>query len=221
MSMDDPGWGEAVPDVPATPSAPRSSGGPGGGSPLQNRNVLIGVGAVVVIAIVVVVAVLASGGHHNKSATTTTVAPTTSRPSAATTTTTGASAALAKAGATYLSYETPAYNSLTAFGSAISDWDKHAPTAAVAQQTANPAVLAFKKLNQQLLSHTWPASVQAKMDTLASQAEVVSNDLGGLQLAFTQGTESQWGAQFTTDGNTLVTDADAVRTALGLPQLPS
>jgi hypothetical protein len=70
-----------------------------------------------------------------------------------------------------------------------------------------------------LLAGTWPTVVQPQINTMASQVEVVANDLGGLQLAFSNNTEKAWATQFETDANQLVTDANAVRSTLGLPAL--
>jgi predicted metalloprotease len=220
MSMDDPGWGEEVPDEPtASPagatSSPKSSG-TGGFQP--SRNQLIIGGAVVVVIIVVLAIVLSSSKKTNSTTTTTTTNSVTSttHPS---TTTTAASESIAHAGTSYLALETPAYNSLTAFGSVVSGWDANPPTPSAAQTAANPTILEFKTFSSKLLAGTWPAAVQPQINTLASQVEVVANDLGDLGLAFSNNTQSTWSTTFENDANQLVTDANAVRTTLKLPAL--
>jgi hypothetical protein len=137
----------------------------------------------------------------------------------AATTTTAAGESIAQAGTAYLALETPAYNSLTAFGSTVSGWDANPPTASAAQAAANPTIVEFKNFSTKLLSGTWPAAVQPQINTLASQVEVVANDLGGLDLAFSNGNQSSWATTFENDANTLVTDVNAVRSTLQLPAL--
>jgi hypothetical protein len=219
MSMDDPGWGEEIPeDQSPAASGTKKPAKSGQSGIFQPTRIQLIVGGAVVVVIIVVVAVLLTGSKKpsvNSTLTTHAVTPTTQ----AATTTTAAGESIAKAGTAYLALETPAYNSLTAFGSAISGWDANPPTPTVAQTTANPAIVQFKNFSTKLLADTWPAVVQPKINTLASQVEVVANDLGGLQLAFSNNTESAWATQFETDANQLVTDVNAVRTMLGLPDL--
>ena len=221
MSMDDPGWGEAVPDgaapAPAAPAPPT-------GNQLKNfaqanRNVLIGVGAALVI-VVIVIAVLASSGG-NKASTTTSVTPATAATTLPPTTTTAVGGSLSDAAGAYLAMETPAYNSLTSFGSVVSGWSTTAPTPAEAQQAANPSVDAFRAFGTALLGRTWPPAVKPQINALASQVEIVANDLGNLQLTFSQGTQAAWGTSFNADATALVNNANAARSTLGLPALPT
>jgi hypothetical protein len=212
MSMDDPGWGEEIPDEPpAAAGGAKEAKSQTSGLSQPSRNQLIG-GVAVVVVVIVVVALLVSG-HSKKTPSTT---PTTNHQ---VTTTTAAGPSVAEAGKTYIALETPAYNSLTAFGSVVSTWGTTAPTQASAQNAANPAVLAFKTLSAKLLQGSWPASVQPEINTLSSQAEVVANDLGDVSLAIANGTNGQWATGFGTDGDQLVTDANAVRAKLKLPPL--
>jgi hypothetical protein len=210
--MDDPGWGEEIPDEPSAPAGGAKEGkSRTSGLSQPSRNQLI-VGVAVVVVVIVVVAVLVSG-HSKKTPSTT---PTTNHPA---TTTTEAGPSVAEAGKTYIALETPAYNSLTAFGSVVSTWGTTAPTQASAQNAANPAVLAFKTFSAKLLQGSWPASVQPEINTLSSQAEVVANDLGDVSLAIANGTNGQWATGFGADGDQLVTDANAVRSKLKLPPI--
>jgi hypothetical protein len=220
MSMDDPGWGEEIPeDQSSAASGTKKPAKSGHSGIFQPTRIQLIVGAAVVVVIIVVVAVLLTQSKKpnavNATLTTHAVTPTTQ----AATTTTAAGESIAQAGTAYLALETPAYNSLTAFGSAISGWDANPPTAAVAQTTANPTIVQFKSFSTKLLAGTWPTVVQPQINTMASQVEVVANDLGGLQLAFSNNTEKAWATQFETDANQLVTDANAVRSTLGLPAL--
>jgi hypothetical protein len=218
MSMDDPGWGEAVPDEPSAGAGggtktPKSSGG----GLFQPTRIQLIAGAAVVIVIIVVVALLVSGGKKPTSSTTGTT--TTSAKHSATTTTAAAGGSIASAGAAYLALETPAYDSLTSFGSIVSGWVNNPPTPSAAQTAANPTIIAFKTLSNKLLARAWPSAVQPQINTLSSQVEVVANDLGGLSLAYADNTRSAWATTFETDANTLVTDANAVRSTLNLPAL--
>jgi hypothetical protein len=219
MSMDDPGWGEEIPEDPSpTTSGTEKPAKSSQSSIFQPTRTQLIAGGAVVVVVIVVIAVLLSGSknpNNTKTPTTHALTPT----SQAATTTTAAGESIAKAGTAYLALETPAYNSLTAFGSAISGWDANPPTPAVAQTTANPTIVQFKNFSTKLLADTWPTAVQPKINTLASQVEVVANDLGGLQLAFSNNTETAWASQWETDANQLVTDVNAVRSALGLPDL--
>ena len=219
MSMDDPGWGEAVPEgaasAPAAPTLPAAS-------PLKdfaqsNRNLLIGVGVGIVLIIIVIALVVSSGGNKSSTAK---VTPPTSTTTLPPTTTTAVGGSLADAAGAYLAMETPAYNSLTSFGSAISGWSTTAPTPVEAQQAANPTVDAFRAFGAALLARTWPPAVKPQINALASQVEIVANDLGNLQLAFSQGTQSAWATSFNADATALVNNANAVRSSLGLPALP-
>jgi hypothetical protein len=213
MSMDDPGWGEEVPDEPSAKSAAKSgTKNRVGGLSQPSRWQLIGGGAVVVIIIVVFAVLVTGGKKHNDNSTTTT---TTSH----VTTTTAAGESIAAAGKAYIALETPAYNSLTAFGSIVSGWTTNPPTSSAAQNAANPTILEFKDFSSKLLAATWPDSVQSQINTLSSQVEVVANDLGDLGLAFADNTNAQWATTFENDANTLVTDANAVRSKLKLPAL--
>jgi hypothetical protein len=215
MSMDDPGWGEEIPDEPSATAVgtkeakPRTSG-----MSQPSRNQLI-IGVAVVVVIIVVIALLVSG-HSKKTPSTT---PTTNRPAATSTTEAGPS--VADAAKNYVELETPAYNSLTAFGSVVSTWGTTAPTQATAQTAANPAILAFKTFSAKLLQGSWPASVQPEINTLASQVEVVANDLGDVSLAIANGTNAQWAMGFGTDADKLIDDVNAVRSKLKLPPLSS
>jgi hypothetical protein len=216
MSMDDPGWGEEIPDEPSpSTSAKKSTKSSGGGLTQPSRNQLIAGGAVVIV-IIVVFALLVTGGKKPKNDVTTTTANHSAR---TTTPTTSASAAITAAGKSYLGLENPAYDSLTAFGSVVSGWTTNAPTADSAQAAANPTITAFKTFSNGLQSTTWPALVQPEVNTLSSQVEVVANDLGGLGLAIASGTNQQWATTFESDSNTLVTDVNAVRAKLNLPAL--
>jgi hypothetical protein len=212
MSMDDPGWGEEVPDEPsAVAGGTKVAKSRTSGLSQPSRNQLIG-GVAVVVVIIVVIALLVSG-HSKKtpSTTATTVHQVT--------TTTEAGPSITDAAKTYVALETPAYNSLTAFGSVVSTWGTTAPTQATAQNAANPAILAFKTFGDKLLQGSWPVSVQPEINTLASQVEVVANDLGDVSLAIANGTNAQWATGFGTDANQLITDVNAVRSKLKLPAL--
>jgi hypothetical protein len=212
MSMDDPGWGEEVPDEPsASAVGTKEPKNRTSGLSQPSRNQLIG-GVVVVVVIIVVIALLVSG-HSKKTPSTT---PTTNHPA---TSTTVAGPSIADAGRNYVALETPAYNSLTAFGSVVSTWGTTAPTQATAQNAANPAILAFKTFSDKLLQGSWPASVQPQINALSSQVEVVANDLGDVSLAIANGTNAQWASMFGTDANQLITDVNAVRAKLNLPAL--
>jgi hypothetical protein len=219
MSMDDPGWGEEIPEDPSSAASGTQKPAKSGQSSIfqPTRIQLIGGGAVVVVIIVVIAVLLAGGKKPSASTTATTHAVTTTTRAA--TTTTAAGESIAKAGTAYLALETPAYDSLTSFGSVVSGWDANPPTAAAAQTAANPTIVDFKSFSTKLLAGPWPAAVQPQINTLASQVEVVANDLGGLGLAFSNNTQSAWANQFETDANTLVTDANAVRATLNLPAL--
>ena len=212
MSMDDPGWGEEIPDEPsaAAASGTKEAKSRSGGLAQPSRNQLI-VGVAVVAVVIVLIAILVSG-HKKPSPSTTT----TSRPA---TSTTASGPSIAEAGRNYVALETPAYNSLTAFGSVVATWGTTAPSQTDAQNAANPAILAFKSFSAKLLQGTWPASVQPEINTLSSQAEVVANDLGDVSLAIANGTNAQWATGFTTDANQLLSDANAVRAKLNLPAL--
>lgn len=221
MSMDDPGWGGFTPLPPDGTTPPA---GPGGGAPRARQPLLIGSVAVAVVALIAVAVALAlqgggGGGSKVAVATTSPTTLTTTIPTTVAPTTTLTGGSLPDAASAYLALESPAYNSLTAFGAVVSGWRSSPPSAAQAQTAANPAAHAFQTFNAQLLARAWPVVVQSKVDTLASQVEVVANDLGGIGLAFTTGTRPAWATQFTTDGDALITDADAVRATLNLPAL--
>lgn len=220
MSMDDPGWGEAVPEGAApAPTAPvRPTGNQLTEFAQSNRYLLIGVGVGIVLIIVVIAVVVTSGG--NKSSTST-LTPATTATTLPPTTTTAVGGSLSDAAGAYLAMETPAYNSLTALGSVVSGWSTTAPSPAEAQQAANPTVDAFRVFGTALLARTWPPAVKPQINALASQVEIVANDLGNLELTFSQGTQSAWGTQFTADATALVNDANAARSTLGLPALPT
>jgi hypothetical protein len=212
MSMDDPGWGEEVPEEPSVGATEKKTAkNRKGGLSQPSRPQLIG-GAAVVVVIIVVFAVLVTGGKKSNNTTTTTT-------SQRVTTTTAAGESIAAAGKQYISLETPAYNSLTAFGSVVSGWTANPPTSSAAQNAANPTILEFKDFSSKLLADTWPTTVQSQVNTLSSQVEVVANDLGDLGLAFADSTNAQWATTFENDANTLVTDANAVRAKLKLPAL--
>jgi hypothetical protein len=238
--MDDPGWGGFTPLPPdgAGPDTvgahqPAPPSGPRGGAPRPRKPLIIGSVAVAVVAVIAVVVALVAGGGGGGSkaavatspATVATTSPTTVAPTTTTTipatTTTPPGGSLTSAASAYLALEAPAYNSLTAFGQAVAGWKASVPSAAQAQNEANPTVAAFNRLDSELLARTWPTVVQSKIDTLASQVEVVANELGGIRLAFTTGTLSAWATQFTNDGNTLGNDVNAVRAALNLPPIPN
>ena len=220
MSMDDPGWGEAVPEGAApAPAAPeRPAGNQLNDFAKSNRNLLIGVGLGVVVIIIVIAVVVSSGG---KKSSTSKVTPATSPTTLPPTTTTAAGGSLADAAGVYLAMETPASNSLTSFGSAISGWSTTLPTPVEAQQAANPTVDAFRTFGTALLAKSWPPAVKPQINALASQVEIVANDLGNLQLTFSQGTQSAWATQFNADATALVNNANAARSSLGLPALPT
>jgi hypothetical protein len=239
--MDDPGWGGFTP-LPSdgTPPPPDAAGasqpapprGPGGGARRPSQPLLIGSVAVAVVVVVAIVLALSLGGGGGKSkaavATTTaptlaTTSPTTAAPTPTTipapTTLPGES--LASAASTYLTLEGPAYSSLTAFGSDVAGWKTVRPSAAEAQNEANPTVAAFNHFTSQLLARTWPSAIQPKINNLASQVEIVANDLADIRLAFANGTLSAWATQFDNDGDALGTDVNAVRAALNLPPIPT
>lgn len=219
MSMDDPGWGEEIPEEPSPAAGATKKPAKSGQSGIfQPTRIQLIVGVAVVVVIIVVVAVVLTGSKTPNASTTATTNARTPTTKIATTTT-AAGQSIAQAGTAYLALETPAYNSLTAFGSSISGWDANPPTPAAAQAAANPTIVEFKSFNAKLLARTWPAAVQQQINTLASQVEVVANDLGGLDLAFSNNTQSAWASQWETDANTLVTDVNAVRTTLNLPAL--
>jgi hypothetical protein len=220
MSMDDPGWGEEVPEdsSPAAVRAPKAPKATQSGIFQPTRTQLI-IGGVIVLVVIVVVAILLSSGAKKPTSSTTTTTHAVTSTTHAATTTTAAGESIAQAGTAYLALETPAYNSLTAFSSTVSGWDSNPPTASAAQAAANPTITEFKNFSTKLLAGTWPSAVQSQINTLASQVEVVANDLGGLDLAFSQGNQSAWASQFETDANTLVTDVNAVRATLNLPAL--
>jgi hypothetical protein len=212
MSMDDPGWGEEIPDEPsAAAGGPKEAKSRTSGLSQPSRNQLIG-GVAAVVVVIVVIALVVSG-HSKKTPSTTTTTHHTA------TSTTEAGPSVAEAGRNYVALETPAYNSLTAFGSVVSTWGTTAPTQATAQNAANPAILAFKTFSDKLLQGSWPASVQPEINTLSSQVEVVANDLGDVSLAIANGTNGQWAQGFGTDADQLITDVNAVRSKLKLPAL--
>jgi hypothetical protein len=190
------------------------------------------VAVVAVIAVVLALALNGGGGKGSKAAVATTSPATrttaTSPTAAALTTTTTipapttlAGGSLLSAASAYLQLEGPAYSSLTAFGSVVAGWKTAHPSAAEAQTQANPTVAAFNHFSSQLLAKTWPTVIQSKIDNLASESEVVANDIADIRLAFTDGTLSAWGTQFTKDGDALATDVNTVRAALNLPALPT
>jgi len=188
---------------------------------------------VAVVALIAVVVALAAGGGGGGSkgavattspATRTTTSPPTDAPTTSTTIpapTTLPGESLARAASAYLVLEGPAYSSLTAFGNVVAGWKAVRPTAAEAQNEANPTVVAFNRFSSQLLAGTWPSAIQSKIDNLASQVEIVANDIADLRLAFTNGTTAAWANQFDNDGNALGTDINAVRAALNLPPIPT
>jgi hypothetical protein len=129
--------------------------------------------------------------------------------------TAGASISTKAAGNQYLKDVAPTNLALGKFFAEASKWT-NSTTDAQAEKDATPAVAALHKLQNTLLTQSWPKKAKSDVRTLYSAISPLEADLltlGGISMNSVE----SWESKFNPDVTTMTSDVNFVRHDLGLP----